>query len=51
MFTKYLRDRFSGVSLLINSAFFMNFTAHSDLYGADEVCSGLLYYTMQKDLE
>ena len=38
----------SQCTLLINSDFFMNFTAHSNLYG-EKVCSRLLYYTMQKD--
>ena len=44
---------FTGVprcSLLINSGSFINFNAHSNLYG-ENVCSRLLYYTMQKDLE
>ena len=36
--------------LLINLDFFMIFNAHSNLYG-ENVCSRLLYYIMQKDLE
>ena len=36
--------------LLINSDFFMIFTAHSNLF-EENVCSRLLYYTIQKYLE